>query len=260
MKPWKQNQTLFRSARAFTLVEVILATVIATGILVVALFFHSQATNLRAQLLEESDRVAAVRLVMDRLTQDLRHAFAHSQHGFAADATSLRFVTVEAPTRADAGPNASSPYVNQRTDLRLVSYSLSKRLEGTNEIVLGVNHSTQPLAEKPGNRVAPETPSAAGATNSPVRGPEPLTDSIRFFRISYWGGNGWSETWNSSQPPRGVEVILGTDPLPADAALEDYSGEIFRRVIYLPAGREMPVSDGQSRTNEPSPISAEPPL
>ena len=117
-----------RGARAFTLVEVILAISIAIGILVVALYFYSQATNLRAQLLEESDRISSIRLVMDRLTSELRHAFAQPQTGFHGDATSLQFVTTEPPSRASA-TRVGTP----RTDLRLISYGLSKTLDGTNE-------------------------------------------------------------------------------------------------------------------------------
>jgi type II secretory pathway pseudopilin PulG len=86
-------------ARAFTLVEVILAISIAIGILVVALFFHSQASHLRAQLLDESDRIAAIRLVMERLTAELRSAFEQPQYGFTGDATRPRCPAVSPPQR-----------------------------------------------------------------------------------------------------------------------------------------------------------------
>ena len=65
MTPRRTISDRSRRARAFTLVEVILAISIAIGILVVALYFYSQATNLRAQLLEEADRISSIRLVMD---------------------------------------------------------------------------------------------------------------------------------------------------------------------------------------------------
>src|ERR1041384_5134752 len=60
-----------RRARAFTLVEVILAIVIALGILVVLLYFYQQATNLRAQAILETERIASARLLMDRITSEL---------------------------------------------------------------------------------------------------------------------------------------------------------------------------------------------
>ena len=77
---------LRRDARcgAFTLVEVILAIAIATGLLVIALTFYQQATELRGQILVESERISVIRLVSDRLTADLRQA-----HPVAGDAESF---------------------------------------------------------------------------------------------------------------------------------------------------------------------------
>jgi type II secretory pathway pseudopilin PulG len=237
-------------ARAFTLVEVILAISIAIGILVVALYFHSQASNLRAQLLEESDRVASIRLVMERLTAELRSAFEQPQYGFTGDATSLRFVTAAAPPLPGRMANAAP-----RTDLRLVSYSLARALEGTNEIATGLNRTEQPLVEAPAVRGAFSVPApgpsvltntlesanatAFDSTNAPTRGLEPLTDAIRFVRLWFWDGYEWSATWDSPQLPRGVEINLGAEPLPEDGTLADYPGDLYRRVIYLPASREL---------------------
>jgi hypothetical protein len=238
------------SARAFTLVEVILAISIAIGILVVALFFHSQATHLRAQLLDESDRIAAIRLVMERLTAELRAAFEQPQYGFTGDATSLRFVTAVAPARPDRTGSALP-----RTDLRLVSYRLGKTLEGTNEIVTGLIRAEQPLVEAPAARGAlalPATPVPADATNALdfaaavpestnalARGPEPITEAIRFVRLWFWDGYEWSATWDSPQLPRGIEINLGSQLLPEDGTLADYPGDLYRRVIYLPASRAL---------------------
>jgi hypothetical protein len=238
-------------ARAFTLVEVILAISIAIGILVVALFFHSQASHLRAQLLDESDRIAAIRLVMERLTAELRSAFEQPQYGFTGDATSLRFVTAVAP----ALPGRLAPAA-PRTDLRLVSYNLGKMLEGTNEIVTGLIRAEQPLVEALAIRGAFAAPApladaaltntldaatamASGSTNAPARGLEPLTESIRFVRLWFWDGYEWSATWDSPQLPRGVEINLGTELLPEDGTLMDYPGDLYRRVVYLPASREL---------------------
>ena len=81
----------------FTLIEVILALSIAIGILVVALYFYSQTANLRGQLLDESDRLADLRLVMDRLTGELRSALEIPRQRFSGEGTSLSFVTVAAP-------------------------------------------------------------------------------------------------------------------------------------------------------------------
>lgn len=225
-----------RAHGGFTLVEVILAISLAIGILVVALYFHGQATNLRAQLLEESDRVAAIRLVMDRLTSELRNAFAQPQQGFSGDATSLRFVTTEAPARA-TGPVPSTRRAAPRTDLRLIAYGLGKTIEGTNEIATGLTRTEQLLVEKPESKSALAMSSPPDPAIAPARAPELMTDAIRFLRLWYWDGQGWSATWESSQLPRGLEITLGAEPLPVDASLADYPGELFRRVIYLPTSR-----------------------
>ena len=241
-----------RRARAFTLVEVILAISIAIGILVVALYFYSQATNLRAQLLEESDRISSIRLVMDRLTSELRNAFAQPQTGFHGDATSLQFVTTESPSRAFA-TRVEAP----RTDLRLISYGLSKALDGTNEVATGLTRTEQPLVEKPASTSAFSATAAPDATNAPARSLEPMTDSIRLLRIWYWDGNGWLATWKSDQLPRGVEITLGAEPLPDDASISDYPGELYRRVIYLPTSRE--IDDTSDLFDSIEPASAAPP-
>lgn len=247
----KSNIVNLTGERAFTLVEVILALGLATAILVVALFFHSQATNLRAQLLDESERIASTRLVMERLTAELRSAFEQPQYGFTGDATSLRFVTAVVP--ALPGRRGAVP----RTDLRLVSYSLGKSLEGTNEIVIGLVRTEQPLVEATAGRGAngagekggegagenspfPPAPSPAISPSLPLaRGPEPLTDVIRFVRLWFWDGYDWSATWDSPQLPRGIEINLGAEPLPEEGTLAEYPGDLYRRVIYLPASREL---------------------
>jgi hypothetical protein len=241
-------------ARAFTLVEIILALSIAIAILVVALYFHGQATHLRAQILDESDRIASIRLVMERLTVELRSAFEQPQFGFTGDATSLRFVTAVAPAPAGRVVGAAP-----RTDLRLVSYSLGKSLEGTNEIVTGLVRTEQPLVEAPaarssGFRVSgfePPEPQdskletrnspapVSESTNAPGRWPEPLTDVIRFVRLWFWDGYEWSATWDAPQLPRGIEINLGAVPLPEDGTLAEYPGDLYRRVIHLPASREL---------------------
>jgi type II secretory pathway component PulJ len=91
--PIRNSQIAIRHSSAFTLLEVVLAITIAIAILVVALAFHQQATTLRGALLEESERLAAVRQVMDRLSADLRVAPVHLQFGFTGSSNSLRFIS-----------------------------------------------------------------------------------------------------------------------------------------------------------------------
>ena len=124
------------------------------------------------------------------------------------------------------------------TDLRRVSYNLGRSVEGTNEITLGLFGTTQPLVDPPRERGSASPTALLESTNTAARGTELITEAIRLFRLRYWDGSAWFATWAAGPLPRGVEVTLGVDPLPDDAPLTDYPGEIFRRVIRLPAGRD----------------------
>ncbi len=214
--------------RAFTLVEVILAISIAIGILVVALSFYQQAASLRAQILEASNRISTIRLLMDRLTSELRSARAHDWEGFTGDAASIRFVKTEA-----LSPNAwtrTQPYTN----LKLVTYGVATGIEGTNTFVSGITRTERSVIEA--RQVRASSPMDIGSSTNIII--EPLTDSIRFLRFRFWDGADWLNSWNDIVPPLAVEVSFGSEPQPDDALPEEYPFELFRRVILLPGGRE----------------------
>jgi hypothetical protein len=211
-----------------------------------------------------------MRLVMDRLTSELRNAFAQPQYGFRGDATSLRFVTTETPMRPASMVTLWARQAGPVTDLRLVSYGLSKTIEGTNEVATGLVRTEQLLIERPETTSALPlshfdgsglgTNSSAHAvsasdTNIVVQGPEPTTEVIRLLRFWYWDGSDWSETWESSDLPRGVEISLGAESWPKDASIVDYPGEIFRRTVYLPTSREIEkdLTESGSSSNTPKP-------
>lgn len=230
----------FRSA--FTLIEILLAISIATGLLVVALMFYRQATELRGQILKESERLATVRMVMDRVVGDLQQARAGSGAGqvFQGDATSLSFMTATLPIPS-AGPGAGT--IVGGADLVRISLSAVTALSGTNTAVIGFLRQEQ----------SPESTASTESTGPDprqlIRRPdlsfeltnriaEPTTEWIRFVRFRYWNGTGWQTGWTNTTPPSGVEVVLGTDPQPddADGSGDDYPYEQFRRVVYVPVG------------------------
>lgn len=216
------------SRAAFTLVEVILAIGIATGILVVALSFYQQAASLRGQILEASDRISAIRLLMDRLTSELRSARAHDWEGFTGDAASLRFVKTEA-----LSPSAWTR-TQPCTDLKLVTYGITTGLEGTNTIITGITRAERSVIELRQGRAATALETAP-STNTVV---EPVTDAIRFLYFRFWDGTAWLDSWTDVVPPFAVEVSFGIEPQPDDALPEEYPFEVFRRVVLLPGGRE----------------------
>lgn len=224
-------------AGGFTLVEVILAIGLAIVILVTAMSFYHQASDLRRQLVAASEQVSTVRLVMDRLAADLRMARSHDWEGFNGDSTSLRFVKCEAI--------ASSAWTRNQpvSDLRLVSYGAATGLDGTNIMVTGLTRAESLAVEIRQTRAtaapldaAPTTASSTTTTNVvPV---EPLTDVIRFVHFRYWDGTTWVESWGDVVPPLAVEVSFGLEPQPDDALPDEYPFEVFRRIVALPGGRE----------------------
>jgi general secretion pathway protein J len=229
-----------RSSAGFTLVEMVLAIGIAVGILMVALYFYQQSSRLRAHILEESERLSAARLLLDRLTTDLRSALAQPVEAFQGDATSLRFV------KAGLSGRSSRAGVS---DLQLVTYATTMAREGTNVVVTGVSRTEEPLSVRSKSAVTNVTAAssatmvAAAVFNSTensnsvsqTQGPAPLTDLVRYLSFSYWDGTGWVAQWSSRELPLGVTVTLAFDAVPEGLEAEDTDTEIFRRVIDLSA-------------------------
>jgi prepilin-type N-terminal cleavage/methylation domain-containing protein len=226
--------------RGFTLIEVILAIVIAVGMLVVVLYFYQQTADLRTQLIQESERISSVRLLMDRITGELRAASAlsSSRIAFAGDATSMRFITVCLPVRSAWNAGPSGRLVTPQTDLKLVSYHLGRSIERSNVVVAGLVRTEQPTVDVRPRAAPARTNEVAGereAKPAPAtRGPEPVTDAIRYVRFRYWGGDDWKESWSAVELPKAVEISFGGEPLPDSTAPDDYAFDLYRRVIYLP--------------------------
>jgi len=221
---------------AFTLIEVLLAISIAAGILVVVLMFYHQTESLRARLLEETSRLTAARLVMDRLSGELASArlCAPRGQGLSGSSNTLSFVKLSFPSPWD---RTNAPVTTSSAPaLRLISYSLVA--EDTNsETDGGLLRTEEPLAKSAGasaSLAATNDPSLvfSGITNALPNGA--IASQIRFVRFRYWDGSNWSEAWTGPDLPWGVEASLGADPLPDDVAADEYASELYRRVIYLP--------------------------
>ena len=257
MRPGSSNiarggRHLRRDARhgAFTLIEVILAIAIATGLLVIALTFYRQATDLRGQILVESERISVVRLVADRLTADLRQAqpVTGDAESFVGGSGWVRFTRASLAVPSGHGPDGT---ITVGPDVVRISYDTVTGPDGTNTVVLGLDRMESPLSVRPrverSASAAPLDPSslAPAATNRPA---ELLTDQVRFIRFRFWDGGAWQESWTNQVPPPGVEVVLGTEPLPDDATPETYPYEQFRRVVVVPAGS----ARRSDETNSPS--------
>ena len=87
------------------------------------------------------------------------------------------------------------------------------------------------------NRTEQRLLTAKASTNNvfevrinPVR----ITDRLKHLRFRYLNGSTWVDAWPGPQPPVGVEVSLGIEPMPATNLLEEYTNHVFRRVIRIP--------------------------
>ena len=216
-----------RSSGGFTLLEVVLAVVIAVGMLMVVLFFYQQAADLRTQLLQETEHLSVARLVMDRITGELRTARRHSyfQGAFIGEADFIQFIKTDIPSRAAWKGGASGRATLVETDLKLVSYRLGTS-QGTN--VLGFGRTEEVLVDA----IQPVGSQESGSEKA--SSPKLLTDMIRFASFRYWDGRSWQSSWAGSELPQGIELSLGLEPLPSGTEPLEYPYEVFRRVICLP--------------------------
>lgn len=232
-------------ARGFTLLEVLLAVGIAGALLAVALFFYRQATVFRDSVLGEMGRVGAARQVMRRLATeltclapeagalrgtsfDIEFAFASVLSGDPAD-DGLRRVRYALPEPDLTVDPEAEPGRLQRQETRLTTEDAGEA--GTPETDLVTFGSLLAESEEP-------PPPAGRATIA----------EVGYFRLRYWDGVEWREDWNAAEPPLGVEVTLGFEPLDPETAPEDYPHEVFRRLIALPVTGPAEVATDGART------------
>jgi type II secretory pathway pseudopilin PulG len=214
-----------RLTSAFTLLEVILALTIAVGIIVVLLFFYQQASNLRNQVLEETERISAIRLVMDLITSELRTtrfdpAFTQA---FAGRSNSIQFIKTDMPSFAawTGGELGRGP---ADSDLKLVRYYMES-FDETN--IVGLVRSEEPLVHLHSTAMEDEQESFLS---------EELIGEIRFLQFRYWNGVQWVDSWRSASLPTAVEITLAAEPVELQDLAPDqqFPLEAFRRVISLP--------------------------
>jgi type II secretory pathway pseudopilin PulG len=222
-----------RIRAAFTLVEVLLAVGIIAGLLMVVLYFYQQAAELRTELLLDAERSSSARLLMDRLTTELRSARSHTFYEvpLVGDATYLQFITTDLPSQTAWTGERLGRITKPESDLKLVSYGAEVSLEETN--VVGLARLEEALVELRTAAASEATLPVGVSTNKTNR--ILITEAFKFVRFRYYDGYKWLENWNDTFLPKGVEVTLGSEPMSADVEVEEYPYEVFRRVIALPA-------------------------
>jgi len=274
-------------AAAFTLIEVLLAVGVATALLLAALFFYRQATQLRADILASSTQLAALRLTLDQLAADLRTAVPVPGRSFIGGPASIEFARFAPPPDAPAAALTNLVPNPPRAPLESVVLSTLIQQDGTNLVVQGISRRTQPvggaapapaatpftsapidpepnLASSPTDALAQGLDPVAnrpGPTNAPVASAPSAQGSpllpVRFLLLRYWNGADWQDSWLAPVPPQGVEVTLGLEPLPQDMPPEYYPHERFTRVVFIPAGQR-PESTNNLPQNPPAAAEASP--
>ncbi len=251
MNPVAQIRKARIARAAFTLLEVVLAIVIAVGLLTAVLLFYRQAATLRGDILGRTEELSAVRLVMDRIASELRTLPASAGEGarlLQGDSHSLRIVRVAVPSRTSWRGGSLGRVAAAETDLLEVVYSLSSETNAPG-ILREERAHTRKAAVSTLLVADPENLSTNLAVNASA---PPLTETIRHLRFRYFDGSGWSDSWERTSPPLGVEISLGLEPSPeqdfvagnADEQMppEEYPFEVYRRVVAIPTASGRPAA------------------
>ncbi|HJN82128.1 MAG: type II secretion system protein [Verrucomicrobiota bacterium] len=263
-------------AAAFTVLEVMLAIVIATGLLATAMYYYQQAARFRNDLLEESERIGSARLILDRLSTELRCSLHHPVRGTGVKGGTdwIEFLKSSVPSLASwRVQTEGNPPPYPETGYRLVRYELVKKpvLEGpldntanqqmvermATQTVGGSGESDQMLVTLMQgdaiNRTERRLLTAKLSTNTVVAvriDPVRITDQLKYLKFRYLNNGAWVDSWSGPRPPLGVEVSLGIDPMSATNLLEEYTNHVFRRIIRIPALATPPAT---ASINEVSP-------
>ncbi len=242
---------------AFTLIEVILAIGIATGLLLVVLTFYRQVTDMRNQVLREAQQVSSMRLVLDRVAADLRAVQQGRSSQFTGNSNSMSFVKV-------AYTSLAAPATRDPTDLVRVSLNTLFATNETQIIVSGLDRSESSLSPTwTSAALAPtelfdSVSSLADSddlslyhSNETQIVTEPFADFVRFVRFRYWDGTAWQFSWTNATPPPGVEIVLSALAAPEaeDTEPDVYPPDAFRRVVFVPAGVPQSPVDATASTN-----------
>ncbi len=248
------------SGRAgFTLLEVILAVALTLLVAGTTLGFYRYVMDLRDRIGQEADMIATQRIVMDRLTTELRGAMTHPLlEGMSGTAYELSFATCVLPGRsawAVTGPTEEPPL--PEFDLHRVTYRLRYEENAAGE---WTEAGLERLCEKValGRRSAEEE---TGIEGEQVEPPSALLSSrIRMIYFLYHDGVEWIDVWpppaaeegqggeeedaeaqqrrTAIDLPLAVEINLGTEPMPEGMTIEEYRVlyPTFRRRVFVPGG------------------------
>jgi type II secretory pathway pseudopilin PulG len=249
-----------RRRTAFTLLEVLLAVVIATGLLSTAMYFYQKSSRFRSDLILETERIASARLILNRMSTELRSTLHHPVRniGFKGGSNWVEFLKTEIPSEASWAMSTenSSSSAYPEAGYRLIRYELAMKnvidtgLDNTanremiENLNLDNNSDVAPGGDFPSlkqgdaiDRTERRLLTAKASTNSlaPVRiEPVRITDQLKYMQLRYLNNGNWAENWGGPNPPAGIEISLGIDPLSVTNLLEEYTNHVYRRIVRIP--------------------------
>ncbi len=212
---------------AFTLTEVILAVALMLGLIGGVLGFYRHVSDVRGRLRTQTGALAAERLVMERITGDLRAAMGFPVR-LQGSVHSVSFLSASLPGAAAwAVRKSTEDPIPPEHDLQLVGYRLAtEEDEDGYEVIVGLERTCQKIIAAPDVEEGEEISVAL------------LTGRFKFLYLRYWEGSTWQETWTGRDLPQAIEITLGVEPLPEDTDPEEYEHEVFRRVVHVPAAKK----------------------
>ena len=249
-----------RRRTAFTLLEVLLAVVIATGLLSTAMYFYQKSSRFRSDLILETERIASARLILNRMSTELRSTLHHPVRniGFKGGSNWVEFLKTEILSEASWAMSTenSSSSAYPEAGYRLIRYELAMKnvidtgLDNTanremiENLNLDNNSDVAPGGDFPSlkqgdaiDRTERRLLTAKASTNSlatvriePVR----ITDQLKYMQLRYLNNGNWAENWGGPNPPTGIEISLGIDPLSVTNLLEEYTNHVYRRIVRIP--------------------------
>ena len=216
------------AARGFTLMEILLALAIISGVVLGVLGFYRSVADSRREIVEHAEVIGAQRAVMQMLTEELRSALAYRflNLGVEGGWDAIRFPTTRVP-----GPGVwvqrdlTDRPIPPEHDLHVVGYrpALWEREDGTLYIA-GIERTRQQVvtarAPEEGDEIEIEL----------------LTPHVRFVFFEYYDGTEWRSGWGGGDLPAAVRITLGHEPLDEQLEPEEYPHPIMQRVVFIPGG------------------------
>ena len=214
----------------FTLLEMVLAITLSISLLAGLMTLHHHATTVRNQLTAETEMIISERIIMDRMTNELRGTMLYPFLGFGLEGSDekiqLMTATLPGPAAWAVRKSTDDP-IPPETDLMLVGYQLRSYENDDGEtVVAGIERSSQKILASPTVREGQEVSTVL------------LTPHIRFLQFEYFDGEQWTNEWQERGLPMAVKIIMGVVPLTEDIEPEDYieKYDTFQRVVYVPSG------------------------